>query len=54
MSKRIRFIDVGNLIQCTKRQTNAHAAPGVARRYVVIAFKLEDTHNSDRPQKLTG
>ena len=34
------FFDVGNIIQCTERQTNAQM-----RRYVVIAIKLECLHN---------
>ena len=42
------FLDVGNIIQCTERQTNAQAAPGGVRRYVVIAIELECLHNSDR------
>ena len=42
------FFDVGNIIQCTERQTNAQLAPGLVRRYVVIAIKLECLHNSDR------
>ena len=42
------FFDVGNIIQCTERQTNAPPAHGGVRRYVVIAIKLECLHNSDR------
>ena len=34
------FFDVGNIIQCTERQTNAPPAHGGVRRYVVIAIKL--------------
>ena len=39
------FFDVGNLIQCTERQTNAQPAPGVVRRYVVIAIVLNELLN---------
>ena len=47
-SNTVHFFDVGDLIQCTERQTNAQPAPGVVRRYFVIAIKLEHLHNSDR------
>ena len=47
-SNTVHFFDVGDIIQCTERQTNAQPAPGVVRRYFVIAIKLEHLHNSDR------
>ena len=48
MPQSITFVDVGNIIERTERQTDGQLAPGVVRRYVVIAFKLEHSHNGNR------